>query len=40
LRRRNLHNEFFLTLPELKTAIRRFFCYIAGVKQQVIKCVA
>jgi len=40
LRRRNLHNEFFLTLPELKTAIRRFFCYIAGVKQHVIKCVA
>ena len=40
LRRRNLHNEFFLTLPELETAIRRFFCYIAGVKPQVIKCVA
>jgi transposase len=40
LRRRNLHNEFFLTLPELKTAIQRFFCYIAGVKEQVIRCVA
>ncbi len=36
LRERNLHNVFFQTLPELKAAIREFFCYIAGVKNRVI----
>lgn len=35
LRERNLHNVFFQNLPELKAAIREFFCYIAGVKNRV-----
>lgn len=40
LRERNLHNSFFQSLPELKAAIHQFFCYIAGVKDQVIARVA
>lgn len=40
LRERNLHNVFFQSLPELKAAIREFFCYIAGVKNRVIARVA
>lgn len=40
LRERNLHNTFFQALPEVKQAIWRFFCYIAGVKEQVISRVA
>jgi len=40
LRERNLHNVFFQSLPELKAAIRQFFCYIAGVKDRVIARVA
>lgn len=31
-------NDFFETIPALKHAIRHFFCYIAGVKEQVIRC--
>lgn len=40
LRERNLHNVFFQSLPELKAAIREFFCYIAGIKDRVIARVA
>jgi transposase len=40
LRERNLHDTFFRSLQELKQAIREFFCYIAGVKEQVISRVA
>ena len=29
-------NEFFETTTSLKQAVRRFFCYIAGVKEHVI----
>ena len=35
LRQRQLHNVFFQNMAELKAAIRHFFCYIAGVKDQV-----
>jgi transposase len=40
LRQRQLHNVFFPSLPDLMAAIRHFFCYIAGVKKQVIARVA
>lgn len=40
MRERNLHSVFFETLQELKTAIREFFCYIAGRKQLVLNKVA
>jgi transposase len=40
LRERNLHSTFFQNLPELKETIWKFFCYIAGVKEQVISRVA
>lgn len=40
LRERNLHSVFFQSLPELKAAIREFFCYIAGVEDRVIARVA
>jgi transposase len=40
LRTRNLHNRFFNTVEELKMAIQYFFCYISGVKSQIIRCVA
>ncbi len=33
-----IKNDFFETIPVLKKAIRHFFCYIAGVKEQVIRC--
>ncbi|MBI1927394.1 transposase [Candidatus Poribacteria bacterium] len=40
LRERNLHNAFFQKLSEVKQAIWHFFCYIAGVKEQVVSRVA
>lgn len=40
MRSRNFHNHFFQTVPELKKAVTRFFCYIAGIKAQVIQRVA
>lgn len=40
MRSRNFHSHFFQTVPELKQAVMRFFCYCAGVKDQVIQCVA
>lgn len=40
MRERNLHNTFFNSLTEVKQAIWKFFCYIAGVKEQVISRVA
>jgi transposase len=33
-----IKNEFFETIDALKKAIRHFFCYIAGIKEQVICC--
>lgn len=33
-----IKNDFFETLDALKKAIRHFFCYIAGIKEQVIRC--
>ncbi len=33
-----IKNDFFETIPTLKHAIRHFFCYIAGIKEQVIRC--
>jgi transposase len=33
-----IKNDFFETLEALKKAIRHFFCYIAGIKEQVIRC--
>jgi transposase len=33
-----IKNDFFETLNALKKAIRHFFCYIAGIKEQVIRC--
>ena len=33
-----IKNDFFETTDALKKAIRHFFCYIAGVKEQVIHC--
>jgi transposase len=34
-----IKNDFFERLNALKRAIRHFFCYIAGVKEQVISCI-
>lgn len=33
-----IKNDFFETLDALKAAIRHFFCYVAGIKEQVIQC--
>lgn len=33
-----IKNEFFERLKALKRTIRHFFCYIAGIKEQVISC--
>jgi transposase len=33
-----IKNDFFETKDTLKHAIRHFFCYIAGIKEQVIRC--
>ena len=33
-----IKNDFFERLDALKRAIRHFFCYIAGIKEQVIQC--
>ena len=33
-----IKNDFFETIETLKEAIRHFFCYIAGIKEQVIRC--
>jgi transposase len=33
-----MKNDFFETTAALKKAIRHFFCYIAGIKEQVIRC--
>jgi transposase len=33
-----IKNDFFETIEALKKAIRHFFCYIAGIKEQVIRC--
>lgn len=33
-----IKNDFFETIEALKKAIRHFFCYIAGIKDQVIRC--
>ncbi len=33
-----IKNDFFETIDVLKHAIRHFFCYIAGIKEQVIRC--
>jgi transposase len=33
-----IKNDFFERLNALKRAIRHFFCYIAGIKDQVISC--
>lgn len=34
-----IKNDFFERLNALKRAIRHFFCYIAGIKEQVISCI-
>jgi len=36
LAEQRIKNEFFETTTSLKQAVRRFFCYIAGVKEHVI----
>jgi len=33
-----IKNDFFETIEALKEAIRHFFCYVAGIKDQVIRC--
>lgn len=33
-----IKNDFFERLDALQRAIRHFFCYIAGIKEQVIQC--
>ena len=33
-----IKNDFFETIDALKPAIRHFFCYLAGIKEQVIRC--
>jgi putative transposase len=38
LAEQRIKNEFFETTTALKQAVRRFFCYVAGVKEQVISC--
>jgi transposase len=38
LEERMIKNDFFETKDALKKAIRHFFCYIAGIKEQVIRC--
>lgn len=38
LSERMIKNDFFETEGELKKAIGHFFCYIAGIKEQVISC--
>lgn len=38
LSERMIKNDFFETKVELKKAIRHFFCYITGIKEQVISC--
>jgi transposase len=33
-----IKDDFFETIDALKKAIRHFFCYIAGIKEHVIRC--
>jgi transposase len=33
-----IKNDFFERLDALKRAVRHFFCYIAGIKDQVLRC--
>jgi transposase len=33
-----IKDDFFETIDALKKAIRHFFCYIAGIKERVIRC--